>query len=304
MQRNTLITLIATGLATIPVVWLLPSASVDAGGGGTSVATQDTDDDFLPDAVEWVVLTNANLADTDGDQTPDFVEVVEAGLPRHESSPLPPDQQMRCVVTGPQPGSGDVRTWMHVFHRVMTPSTGSGAGASAIQSFETWLEGPMWPGVRFPLNALAAGGVVYDERVTQSDGIWVQVSIPMVSEAILAAVAPCTIWAETVVQGETLRSGTKIINVPGGVASIVPYLPGQFVIQSLSPVAPTPGSSSSNRVCVLELEELSSGPSGITYQVIDADCEDANELECDSTCQSSIGWTMTIPGGTEMIGGQ
>ena len=230
--RKHIALLMATGLAAGFVAWHVPPNSVAAFGGGSSAcaATLDEDDDFLPDAVEWVVLTNANNADTDGDQIPDFVEVVEAGLPRHESSPLPADHQMRLVITGPSPGSNDPRTWMHVFHRVMTSSTSVGAGAAAIQSFDTWLEGPLWPGVRFPLNSLVAGGVVYRERVTPSDGVWVQFSVPMVSEAILAAVAPCTIWAETTVAGESLVSGMKLVNVAGSVASIVPYTPGLFVM--------------------------------------------------------------------------
>ena len=40
-----------------------------------------------------------------------------------------------------------------------------------------------------------------------------------------------------------------------------------------------------------------------TYIVTDADCDDANDLECDSTCSQSVGWTVTIPGGTELLSG-
>ena len=68
------------------------------------VAEIDTDGDFLPDVVEWVVLTDSTNPDTDGDNTPDFVEVVEGGNPRFETPPMPADQQMRLVVTGPTPG--------------------------------------------------------------------------------------------------------------------------------------------------------------------------------------------------------
>ena len=41
----------------------------------------DTDGDFLPDCVEWAVLTSATNPDTDGDLTGDFVEVVQ----RHQA---------------------------------------------------------------------------------------------------------------------------------------------------------------------------------------------------------------------------
>ena len=303
MQPKHIVTLMAAGLATSFVAWTIPSKSVAAGGGTGSAATLDTDGDFLPDAVEWVVLTNAHKDDTDGDLIPDFVEVVEAGRPRHESQPLPADQHMRLIITGPSPASTDPRTWMHVFHRVMTPATSPGSGANAIQSFQVWLEGPLWPGIQFPLNALASGEVVYRERVTANDGVWVQFSVPLVSQSILAAVLPCTIWAQTTVREQSLRSGQTLIEAGGSIATLVPFVDDRYVLQTLSPFASQPAVSESNRVCVLSLQEMSVGPAGTTYQVVDADCEDANELECSASCQASIGWTMTIPGGTGLIGG-
>ncbi|MGK0204856.1 MAG: hypothetical protein ACI9S9_003942 [Planctomycetota bacterium] len=229
---------------------------------------------------------------------------MEAGSPRHASSPLPADQQMRLIITGPTPASADPRTWMHIFHRVMTAQTGPGAGIIAIESFNTWLEGPLWPGVQFPLNSFASGEVVYRERITANDGIWVQVSIPLVSQSVLQAVLPCTIWAETSIAGQQLKSGQNLINAGGSIATLVPYMPGRYVFQTLSPTPPSSLVTESNRVCVLELEEQTSGPAGTTYEVMGADCEDANELECSESCQASIGWTITIPGGTELIGGQ
>ena len=240
MQPKHIVTLMAAGLATTFVAWIVPTKSVAAGGGQDSAATLDTDGDFLPDAVEWVVLTNANNPDTDGDNSSDFVELIEAGQPRHESAPLPPDQQMRLIITGPSPASTDPRTWMHIFHRVMTSQSGVGAGVSAIQSFETWLQGPLWPGIRFPLNGIAAGEVVYRERVTANEGVWVQFSIPLVSQAVLSAVLPCTIWAETTVAGQALTSGQNLINAGGNIATLVPCAPGRYVFQSLGPYAPSP----------------------------------------------------------------
>jgi len=292
----------AVGLATTLVAWSVPDNTVAAGGTeGECAASIDSDGDFLPDAVEWVMLTNAHSVDTDGDGSSDFVEVVEAGRPRHNSPPLPADQQMRLVLTGPSPGSSDPRTWIHVFHRVMAPV--NGAGVSAIQTFDMWLEGPLWPGLEFPLNAFASGEVVYRERSTPNDGIWIQLSIPLVSEALLLGVLPCTICTETTVSGQVLTSGQKLINAGGSIASLVPYSPGLFVLQTLTPFAPTPLPAESNRVCVLELQEQSTGVSGTSYLVVDADCEDANELECSASCQASVGWNIIIPGGTEMIGG-
>lgn len=304
MQRKFLLTLMTAGLASGVVAWQAPVSTVAAGGGGcTNPTLVDSDDDFLPDVVEWVVLTNAHTPDTDLDGIADFVEVVEAGNPRHPSAPLPPDQDMRVVITGPATGSPDPRTWLHVFYRVF-PQQSNGSAATTVQSFQVWLEIAAWGGLKVPISVLGAPGTDLAERVTANDGVWIRLSVPLVSEQLLATIVPCTLWVESRVLGRELASGVKLIDIPDGIASLVPFGDGRFVMQRLAPLIPVlippPGS---NRVCVLELAELSTGPAGTTYEIVDADCEDANELECAADCPNSIGWTITIPGGTGMIGG-
>ena len=306
MQRPSPITLLAAGFAAVFVTVSGSGSVVEAAGSGSvSIAEVDTDGDFLPDIVEWITLTDSSNPDTDGDQTPDFIEVIGSGFPRHESLPLPADQQLRLFVTGPTPGSSDPFTWIHVFHRIM-PSGGTNPGAGAIQSFNLWLENPVLPGVQIPLNDFAAAGTVYRERITVDDGIWIQVSVPLVSMSILEAILPCTIWAETTVAGQPLQSGQQLIPSPAGAAALVPFFDGRYVIQTLSPIPAlsAPQSVQVNKVCILTLDEDTSGPAGTTYVVTAADCEDANDLECDSSCSQSVGWTITIPGGTELLGGQ
>ena len=150
----------------------------------------------------------------------------------------------------------------------------------------------------------ATAGAVFREQVTAEHGVWVQLSVPMVSEAVLQAVLPCTIWAETTVAGQQLQSGQKLISVPAGVASVVPFGDGRYVVQTLSPIPSTSTLSvETNKVCILTLEEDTTGPAGTTYIVTAADCESANDLECETSCSQSVGWTITIPGGTELLTG-
>jgi hypothetical protein len=59
-----------------------------------------------------------------------------------------------------------------------------------------------------------------------------------------------------------------------------------------------------NKVCVLDLNEVGSGPGGVVYEIVDADCQDANELECGAGCSQSIGSILTIPGGQAALRGQ
>ena len=298
--------LLAASLATVYVAWTIPASLVTAtGGSGGSVAEVDTDGDFLPDVVEWVTLTDSSKLDTDEDQIPDFVEVIEGGQPRHESASLPPDHQMRVFLTGPVPGAANEPTWLHVFYRIMPTASGAATAAGSIQSFSCWLENPAVPGLAFPINVLASCGGYYRERATASHGTWVQFSVPMVSGALLHSLLPCTIWVETTVSGQQLSSGQKLIPVPAGIATLVPYVDDRYVIQTLSPVPTTSTGLSveTNKVCLLTLEEDTTGPAGTTYIVTEADCEDANDLECETTCSQSVGWTITIPGGTELLSG-
>lgn len=304
---------IALAIAASAVVFMPPAKPVQAGELGLP-ALCDSDGDFLPDAVEWVMLTNAASPDTDGDGVPDFVEVVQQGNPRSPGDALPLDQEMRVVVTGPTPGFADPLTWLHVFLRILPPEEHlSGAdthsAAASIDSFSTWLELAMLPGLQFPLDSLAAAGIVMRERATTDQGDWLQISVPLTSATVLQALLPCTIWCESTVGGKALRSGVKLIAAGQEIVALVPYSPGRFVVQSISPQpagVPTFGSTTieSNRVCVLDLQEAGAGPGGTIYEVVAAACEDCNDLECNSDCSDSLGWLLTIPGGTSLIGGQ
>ena len=86
---------------------------------------------------------------------------------------------------------------------------------------------------------------------------------------------------------------------------------GRYVLQSItssSYATQVQGAGSqgtetveTNQVCVLDLAQVGDGPGGVVYEVTAADCEDANELECSSSCSASVGWVLTIPGGVELI---
>lgn len=256
----------------------------------------DTDDDFLPDCVEWAVLTSTTNQDTDGDLVPDFVEVVQRGTPRQPGEPQPIDQEMRIVITGPQPGTTAASTWMHLFLRLAEPST-------PITSFQAWLEVPYLPGVRLNFDMFALAPAVFRQRDAGAQGVWVQLSVPLVSTTLLHQVLPCSIQAEAVLGGRTVRCGVNLFDVQGSISTLVAFDNDRFAVQS---IAPTPGGGGlSNRVCLLDLVECGSGPGGTLYTVTNASCEDCNELECAMpNCTQSIGWIVTIPGGLGVIGGQ
>lgn len=256
----------------------------------------DSDNDFLPDVVEWAVLTSASLPDTDGDLCADFVEVVQRGTPRQPGVIRPVDHEMRVVVTAPPPGASSTDpTWLHIFFRFVGET-------SLMTSFQSWIELPALPGIQIPIAMFGFPSVVFRERQTATDGLWVQFSVPMVSEAMLRAVLPCTIRAEAVIGGRTVTAGVKLLDVQGVTCTLVPFDRERMALQSIGQLAggTSPGS---NRVCVLMLRQVGSGPGGAVFQVVDADCEDCNELECGASCTQSLGWVFSIPGGIETITG-
>lgn len=254
----------------------------------------DTDDDFLPDEIEWAVLTSSANPDTDGDLVPDFVEVVQRGLPRQPGAPMSLDHEMRVVISAPAPGTPDATSWLHVLVRYVE-------GPVPIDGFSVWFETPLLPGLQIPLESVLFAAPSMAVRTTPVDGTWLRVSAPLVSLNLLQLLLPCSIQCEGSFEGRYIRSGANLFDYLGSVATLVPFGASGYAVQAL--VAGPTGPAQSNRVCVLDLDEVGSGPGGTVYEVTNADCEDCNELECGSGCTGSIGWILTIPGGAATLGG-
>lgn len=275
---------------------MLLSAEAPTLAADPAVYLADQDDDFLPDVVEWAVMTSSTRADTDEDSILDFVEVVQRGEPRAQGAPLPLDHEMRIVVTAPRAGTAGP-TWLHVLLRFADSS-------ASLLSLNPWLQLPAYPGVQLPLSMMSVNELSISQRQTANDGLWVHIGVPLASVEVLQQLTPCSVHANAEFVGRTVSSGVKLLNVQNQLVSLVPFGTGM----AMQPIGAQVfnGGCHSNKVCVLELREAGSSPAGTIFEVIDADCEDCNELECSPSCPQSVGWFITMPssGGQPAPSGQ
>jgi hypothetical protein len=184
---------------------------------------------------------------------------------------------------------------MHLLLRLAEPTT-------QLTSFHAWLELGVLPGLQIDFDMFALGPSVLRTRNAGPEGVWITYSVPLASAALVHQVLPCSVQAEAVIGGRYLRSGVSLFDVQGAIATLAPFGDNSYAVQTIAPVQG--GGGTSNRVCVLDLQECGSGPGGTLYTVTHADCEDCNELECVlASCAQSVGWIITIPGGLGVIGG-
>lgn len=289
--------LIAASALSALLLVCTPHQPAIGGGLGMQLAADprdplaDSDNDMLPDDVEWAVLTNHQQADTDNDGHSDFIEVVTHGQPRRPSGPIVQDHEMRVVVTS-VPNSQGEQTWLHLMFRLM-------GEPSLMTSFQPWIHVPGYP--LMSLDILSAGSIHMRSREVAGEGRWYVLSLPITSTEVLQHLLPCTLGADATIGGRAIRTGTKLFDLRGTIATMVPS-GSRFAVQSIAAVRPFAGGGS-NKICLLELNEAGDSPQGTIYQVVDAECDDCNDLECGVSCPETVGWTFVLPGGVTTITG-
>jgi hypothetical protein len=253
----------------------------------------DSDGDFLPDSLEWACLTNALSPDSDGDGTLDFVEVVQRGNPRYRSLPMPSDHEMRLVVTT-RNSAGGSEAVMHLLFRFM-------GDVELLTNLEAYAEVGSVPGLRIPLSTLSLQPIAMEQRAVANEGLWVHLSVSLVSVTVLQAVLPCAISAVARIGTRSLHTSVPLLDHNGTTCSVVPFAAGLFAIQSVASVST--GTVPNNRVCVLQLQSVGGGSGGSAFVVSGAECQDCNDLICGVECAASVGTVLVLPGGVGSITG-
>lgn len=266
---------------------------------------EDADGDFLPDVVEWSVLSDPLQGDTDGDGIGDFVEVVQFGSPITAGLAQAQDHETRVVVTLEEdPVLGEM-VWVHYLFRFM------GQAGGPIR-FEPWIDAG---GVQVPFSIpVGSPHVVIQQRVDPHEGTWLVMSTRLIQRAAFQAVMPCTLGADVGIGSLDLSVGSHVFTVDGDFCYLVPL--GDRSTASGVATAPEfavqQGSSrqndrnpfaNSNKLCVMQLRRIGGTAGAALYETHDPECEEALGLECSTKCPQSEGWTLILPDGLAPLTG-
>ena len=292
--RTTATILIATALASAGL--LVIDAEHKTLRADAPSIDLDSDNDFVPDCVEWVCLTSATSPDTDADGNGDFLELVQKGRPRQAGMALPADHEMRLVATANPTSTGN-EVVLHLMFRFL-------GGVELLNQFDCYAELGAVPGLRIPLSTLSLQPVSLQQRAVPGEGLWVRYSVVLCSEQMLRSVLPCTIGSTATIGGRVIETAMPMFDQGGVTCTVVPFSPGFFAIQSVQAAATgVVGTAPNNRVCVLQLQPVGSGSGGSAFLVSGAECQDCNDLVCGVECAASIGTIVVLPGGPGSITG-
>lgn len=256
----------------------------------------DTDGDLLPDALEWVALTNPHEVDTNFNGADDFLEVVEHRLPLSVNVPRPVDHAMRALVYGSTTPEGPREMYLALLLRFV------GANIGAVQVLEPFIEVQE---KLVPLTQLI--GSTRSHLSTKLDGkggLYVMFAMRLSSVYELRSLLPCTIGVRAVVDGRRYLTGSYLLESDLAETALVPVGAGNFALQ------PANAQDSfanpfwkRNKVCIMTLDVIGSSGNGNLCEVRTADCTVANGLVCGSTCTSAVGLMIFVPEGLSTITG-
>lgn len=255
----------------------------------------DADGDFLPDALEWVLLTDPLDADSDDDGVGDYVEMVQSGYPLvADPVPLPSDDEMRVLATTGVDETGASMLWVHVLFRLMNGLD------TELEDVLPWVD---LEGTKYPLENLFDGVPVFSRVLENADGMMVMISTPVASEDAARSLLPFTFGISARLGGRSITSSAYYMDLRGQTNTIVARDRDRSVMQTLRQAQQKGVLEFSDRVCALSLTIVGTTPCGPVVRIDSARCEDARRLRCPFSCSAAVETVFLLPDGLSTIAG-
>ena len=273
-----------------------------------STLLEDSDGDFLPDDLEWCMMTDRGIADTDGDGSGDFLEVVHFDDVRVPGVPAPLNDAMRIVVTSTADGADHQSYWMHMLFRFANGNLGT------VSHLVPWID---IMGVRVPLtDLLLSNSIQFVQRPGPAGDLLVRVSgqdfagrnppePPASRDWSRSRARPVASWRQASSPCPWARRLQLL--VPHNDQLIAHTARPQFGHQFQGPSGSGGDQEEeteffkSNKVCVFQLSLVGASPGGSLLEIVSAECMPANGLDCGSECPRTAGEVVTIPGGLPLL---
>ncbi|MGE0142532.1 MAG: hypothetical protein AB7I19_04655 [Planctomycetota bacterium] len=256
----------------------------------------DTDGDLLPDCVELPLLLDPSAVDSDSDGIDDFLAAAQFRRPfDHPGSPRPMDDEMRVVVSASENVAGVESVWVHFLFRFV------GANLGELRGITPFLD---LSGTRYSFaSMIGAGGVAMSTRVDPVEGLFCVASFELLNLEALRNILPCTVGATAMVGSRLIHSGAYLQDVAGVVTVLTAADDDKGMVVPLDPAATDDPFWTSARICVMQLEVMSTTPSGSLCEVRNAECMSSGRLACPPTCLQSRGSSMFFPNGLGTVTG-
>lgn len=281
------------GAALVLFSWMAGEATVSA---KRVTLFDDADGDFFPDDLEWMLMTDPQNADTDGDGIGDFLEAVWKGLPLVPDDVAPAaDHEMRVLATTRDDDHGVSQFWLYLLFRSM-----SGLDVS-IEGFVPWVD---LNGVQYPIHGLLSSARLYSAvSHREGEGTFVLISVRIATEEAARRLLPFSLGASAIIGDRPITTSAHYMDNGGETVALVALDRTRVSLQTLKQKKQEGPFSGTNRLCVLELDVVGASVGGKICEVRKAECEPAHGLRCGTSCRDALGKIFFLPDGMTTITG-
>jgi hypothetical protein len=264
----------------------------------------DSDNDLLPDSIEWALMSDPACADTDRDGTDDFLDAVQFQLPGVTQQP-PLDNELRAVVSHLTLPNGTQHVMLNLLFRIV----------SGAESEVKWLQPFVQvPGGTVSIAPLFASNILHiAARFHPARGMYLLICSRLTVGETIFSILPMAVGVRGIIGQRLFSNGCLLADVDRQITTIAPVSSQHYVLHPISTSFAGQGGTqpqqafwASSQVCLLELEPTGGGGIGqsVVCTVSDAYCGGAPTLLCAPSCPTENGKVYVLPDGLSFLNGR